>query len=39
MKEFSLEGKIDKGIGERLVVRMFGGTSKKMHDIDWQNIK
>lgn len=37
MKEFSIVGKIDKGIGERLVVRMFGGTSKKMHDIELFN--
>lgn len=34
MKEFKIEGKIDKGIGERLVVKMFGGTAKKMQDID-----
>ncbi len=37
MQEFSIEGKIDKSIGERLVVRMFGGTSKKMHDIELFN--
>lgn len=34
MKEFAIEGKIDKGIGERLVVKMFGGSAKKMQDID-----
>ncbi|MBS7311433.1 MAG: MutH/Sau3AI family endonuclease [Treponema sp.] len=34
MKEFAIEGKIDKGIGERLVVKMFGGNAKKMQDID-----
>ena len=34
MKEFGNEGKVDKGIGERLVVKMFGGTAKKMQDID-----
>lgn len=34
MGEFSIEGKIDKGIGERLVVRMFGGNAKKMQNID-----
>ncbi|MBR5096276.1 MAG: hypothetical protein IK094_04115 [Treponema sp.] len=34
MSTFSIEGKIDKGIGERLVVKMFGGTAKKMQDID-----
>ena len=34
MKEFEIDGKIDKGIGERLVVKMFGGNAKKMQDID-----
>ena len=34
MKNFKIDGKIDKGIGERLVVHMFGGTVKKMQDID-----
>lgn len=34
MKTFKIEGKIDKGIGERLVVRMFGGFSKKMKNIE-----
>ena len=34
MKEFAIDGKIDKGIGERLVVKMFGGNAKKMQDID-----
>lgn len=34
MSIFSIGGKIDKGIGERLVVKMFGGTAKKMQDID-----
>ena len=34
MTDFSIDGKIDKGIGERLVVRMFGGTEKKMQNID-----
>lgn len=34
MSIFSIEGKIDKGIGERLVVKMFGGTAKRMQDID-----
>lgn len=34
MADFSIDGKIDKGIGERLVVRMFGGTEKKMQNID-----
>ena len=34
MAEFKIDGKIDKGIGERLVVRMFGGTAKKMQGID-----
>ena len=34
MKEFGIEGKIDKGIGERLVVKMFGGQAKKMQNID-----
>ncbi|WP_149554860.1 MutH/Sau3AI family endonuclease [Treponema pectinovorum] len=37
MKEFAIDGKIDKGIGERLVVRMFGGSSKKMQKIDLFN--
>ena len=34
MKEFAIDGKIDKGIGERLVVKMFGGNAKKMQNID-----
>ena len=34
MEGFKIEGKIDKGIGERLVVKMFGGTAKKMQGID-----
>ena len=34
MADFSIDGRIDKGIGERLVVRMFGGTEKKMQNID-----
>lgn len=33
-KKFAINGKIDKGIGERLVVRMFGGSAKKMQKID-----
>lgn len=37
MSEFSIEGKIDKAIGERIVVNMFGGKSKKMQDIDLFN--
>lgn len=37
MSEFSIEGKIDKAIGERIVVNMFGGKSKKMEDIDLFN--
>lgn len=37
MSEFSIEGKIDKAIGEMIVVNMFGGKSKKMQDIDLFN--
>ena len=37
MRHFAIEGKIDKGIGERLVVRMFGGEAKKMQKIDLFN--
>ncbi|SHJ51920.1 MutH/Sau3AI family endonuclease [Fibrobacter sp. UWP2] len=37
VKEFEINGKIDKGIGERLVVRMFGGSAKKMQKIDLFN--
>ena len=33
MEELGISGKPDKGIGERLVVRMFGGGAKKMQDI------
>lgn len=34
MEAFAIEGKINKSIGERLVVRMFGGNAKKMKNID-----
>lgn len=34
MSVFEIKGKIDKSIGEKLVVRMFGGKSKKMQKID-----
>ncbi len=37
MSEFSIEGRIDKAIGERIVVRMFGGKSKKMDNIELFN--
>ena len=31
---FNITGTIDKGIGERLVVKMFGGSAKKMQKIE-----
>lgn len=34
---FNITGTIDKGIGERLVVKMFGGSAKKMQRIDLFN--
>lgn len=34
MEEFSIDGRINKGIGERLVVKMFGGNARKMQNID-----
>lgn len=37
MKEFNIDGEANKSIGERLVVRMFGGKAKKMQQIDLFN--
>lgn len=34
---FNIKGSIDKGVGERLVVRMFEGSAKKMQDIELFN--
>lgn len=34
---FNVTGTIDKGVGERLVVKMFGGSAKKMQKIELFN--
>lgn len=33
-ESLNVTGKIDKGIGERLVVKMFGGSAKRMQNIE-----